>query len=66
MKCRQVLCTGKEQSKMLFSFTTVVKNQVNLLESKTIFFSEKKMDCLLSHRIFPEEEGKGKCCNLIG
>lgn len=58
VKHRQVLCKGKESKAKCF--------QANLLESKTIFFSERKMNCVLSHGIFPEEEGKGKGSNLIG
>lgn len=54
VKQGQVLCTGKESKAKCF--------QANLLESKTILFSERKMNCVLSHRILPEEEGKGKGC----
>lgn len=53
-----------EQSKMFCLF--LLKNQANILKSKPIFFSERKVDCVLSHRIFPEEEGKGRGSNLIG
>lgn len=58
VKHGQVLYKGKESKAKCF--------QANLLESKTIFFSERKMNCVLSHRIFLEEEDKGKGCNLIG
>lgn len=57
---------GRRAKQSVLIFPTVVKNQAHLLESKTIFFSERKMNCVLSYRIFPEEESKGKGCNLIG
>lgn len=46
-------------------FPVVVRNQENLSESKAIFF-ESQINCMLSYKIYPEEESKGKGCNLIG
>lgn len=46
-------------------FPVVVGNQENLSESKAIFFGSQ-INCMLSYKIYPEEESKGKGCNLIG
>lgn len=46
-------------------FPVVVRNQENLSESKAIFF-ESQINCMLSYKIYPEVESKGKGCNLIG